>query len=105
MHPASVDAIRNPPQALVGWVILVQRLNDLGIRVVHVALPPHELGDLDTCAGVLRIRSDAEPDDQVWLLQQAWSALTIGPHACDGGKVQPLLYLVPAQRTTEPHLN
>lgn len=104
MHIALIEATRLPQHFLIGWVLVVQSLAAMGIAVRFVDMPLHELGDLDTAAGELRIRSTAGPSAQMWLMQEAWTALTTGPHACSG-ELQPRLHLVPPQRSAEPRLN
>lgn len=98
MHVAPVEAVRQPRHLLLGWVKIVQSLAELGIAVRLVDMPAQDLADLDTMAGVLFVRADAEPVHQVWVLQQAWNAATIGPHASSAGKNRPLLRLVPVPR-------
>lgn len=101
MPTAPIAAIRQPQQVQLGTALAVHCLATLGVTIRHVDLPAEKVGVFDEATGILRVRADAEPDDQAWLLHQVWSWLAIGPHATVG-KVEPLLHLVlPRQRTPD----
>lgn len=101
MHTARV-AMRRPQQAIREWAGLTARLEEVGVCIEVATLPRDIVGELDEEAGVLRIRTDAPLDDQLWLLQQAWNWLAIGPHAAPSGQVVPRLRLViPPQRDSD----
>jgi hypothetical protein len=102
MQTATIQAARLPQHLLLGWVHLAQRINAIGIDVTTCTSPDCDLAYLDEETGVLCIRADADPEDQFWVMQQAWNWLAIGPHASPYAKVQPALRLVlPQQRTDE----
>lgn len=100
MVPASKpEPVRDPLQTLDGWSSVIRRLVDTyGVNVVFCELPPHQLGDWDSVSNRLLIRTDAYLCDQVWLLQQMWNYLAVGPHASAGARRQPVLSLVSDQR-------
>jgi hypothetical protein len=81
-----------------------QRLHTLGIAVRYTDMPVEGVGDLDEDAGVLWVRAGADPDDQVWVMTEAWNFIAIGAHASPTAKIQPKLQLVPAPRAASDEL-
>ncbi|HLU75598.1 MAG TPA: hypothetical protein VKZ82_25715 [Nonomuraea sp.] len=89
---------RHPQLALLGWAAIAYRLEATGVSIEMAGLPEDTLGELDEEAGVLRIRQGAPLDDQMWLMQQAWNWIAIGPHATPFARVVPRLRLVEPPR-------
>lgn len=103
MHTAPVQVTQLPQNLLIGWVQVAQRLTELGINITHVPMPSTSLGELNEATSVLEVRDDADPEDQVWLLQQVWNWLAIGPHGSPFARVQPLLRLVLPEQRGDDH--
>jgi hypothetical protein len=99
MQLARNYTLRDPQQCLAGFQAAQTRLvRDLHIAIDYVAYHGAELGEWDSITRTLRIRHGAELEDQLWLMQQLWMLLTVGPHAAHAAIRQPVLTIVPAPR-------
>ena len=93
-HPLA-EPTRDLPQCLDAWVDITSRLaRSYGVRVHYHAMPVEDLGEWDPVTTTLDIRSDADLPQQVWILQELWRYLAIGPHASPAAVREPLLRLV-----------
>lgn len=104
MHTApSVATAHKATHLTIKWVELVQDLRALGVAVRYGSdVPDETVGEIDE-DGTLWVRTGAPFEDQIWLMQQCWNYLAIGPHASPSAQVVPRLRLVlPEQRTDEP---
>lgn len=97
-------AVRDPEQCLRGYIEARRRLiEDLNIGIVHVLhYPPGDVGDWDSVTRTLQIRKSAHIEDQIWIMQQVWTLLSIGAWAADAAIPQPILTLVPPISEDDP---
>lgn len=94
-HPLA-EPTRDLPQCLDAWVDITSRLaRSYGVRVqYHTTMPDEDLGEWDPVTATFAIRADADLPQQVWILQELWRYLAIGPHASPTAIREPLLRLV-----------
>lgn len=112
METALSEPLRDPEQCFKGWVNLVRLLATKYGVVIEFRKPaePGVVGDWDSATRTLLVSPDATIAQQVWLFQQLWNYLAIGPHAAPTARRQPLLRLVgsdeppdiPAPRASHP---
>lgn len=99
---APIPAVPPHQHMPTGWVQVAQRLADLGVTVTHTQMDHRFVADLNEEARTLAVRSDADPDDQVWGMQQACNWLDDGATGSPTARSQPLLHVVHEQHSTTP---
>ena len=92
----------DPMQALDGVFRLTRRLTD----DLHVNIDFGEVRGgwpfaYDAPTRALTIRKDAPIGLVLRALQQTFNLLVIGPEACDGVRMEPIISLVPSPRTAD----
>lgn len=77
---------------------VTRRLRDqLGVTITHSAdVPAEDVGWWISSDNTVTLRSDATPEQMVWLLAQLWLLLVLGPDAAAPAIIEPMLALVPA---------
>ena len=96
---SALAPVRDPHQALAGWVSLIQLAGDYGITIAYVRATDDTLGEWDSTTCTIYIRDDASLLQQLWLLRELWWYVVVGPEASPSAERLPLLQLVPPQRS------
>lgn len=95
-------AVRDPSQCLEDFVRAARRLvTEADVTLDFAELPPEDLGNWNSVTRVLMIRDAATRLDQLWMMQDLWWLLTIGPWATAGAIREPLLTLARLPREIE----
>ena len=98
MLKALPEPVRDPSQTLDAWAALARRLADYGVRIRFGVTPPGMHSDWDSVTKLLILREGIDLVDQVWLLQQYFNFIAMGPRSAPLAVRKPILTLVPAPR-------
>lgn len=98
MTQALTASLRDPAQCLTFIGEVTGRLSRAGVTIKYVDFPRGELSEWHAGSRTFCLASDATLEDQVWACTELMLLLVVGPDACTGAHITPLLQVVPVQQ-------